>query len=301
VRIQAARGAAADRSGDLRMPRSPLPSLSPRLFALAIAGFLSLALGGCAGDDDFVDDTRPAEEIFSEAQALEAEGDMVGAAALYDDVERLYPYSQLAKDAVLNSARANYIGGKFDEARLGAERFLSFYPSDPAAAEAQYIVALSWYDQIVDVGRDQGATREALAALRETVNRYPGTEYARSAALKLDLANDHLAGKEMEIGRYYLKNNLQIAAINRFRSVLETYQTTSHTPEALHRLVEAYLALGVIGEAQTAAAVLGHNFPGSEWYGRSYELLTGVDVLPDENPDSWISRSYRQVVRGEWL
>ncbi|MGF1660580.1 MAG: outer membrane protein assembly factor BamD [Rubrimonas sp.] len=262
---------------------------------------LCAALAGCATDEDFADDVRPAEDIFAEAQALEAEGDMLGAAALYDDVERLYPYAQIAKDAVLASARANYIGGKYDEARLGAERFLSFYPSDPAAAEAQYLIALTWYDRIVDVGRDQGATREALAALRETVSRYPGTEYARAAALKLDLANDHLAGKEMEIGRYYLKRDLHIAAINRFRSVIENHQTSSHTPEALHRLVEAYLELGVISEAQTAAAVLGHNFPGSDWYLRSYALLTGVEAAPIENRDSWISRSYRQVVKGEWL
>ena len=278
------------------------PIASPRrIRAAGLAASLCLVLAACASDDEFVDDTRPAQDIFAEAQSLEQEGDMLAAAALYDDVERLYPYSQLAKEAVLNSARANYLGGRYEEARLGAERFLNFYPSDPAAAEAQYIIARSWYDRIVDIGRDQGATREALAALRETVNRYPGTEYARSAALKLDLANDHLAGKEMEIGRYYLKRDLHIAAINRFRSVIETYQTTSHTPEALHRLVEAYLELGVIGEAQTAAAVLGHNFPGTEWYARSYALLTGVEVVPIENRDSWISRAYRQVIRGEWL
>ncbi len=273
---------------------------SRRSPAAAMAALL-LALSACASDEALVDDERPAEAIFAEAQALEQAGDLREAAALYDDVERLYPFSQLAKAAVLNSARANYLAGDFEAARLGAERFLSFYPSDPAAAEAQYIIALSWYDRIVDVGRDQGATREALAALRDTVNRYPDTEFARSAALKLDLANDHLAGKEMEIGRFYLKRDLHIAAINRFRTVIETYQTTSHTPEALHRLVEAYLALGVIGEAQTAAAVLGHNFPGSEWYVRSYALLTGVEVVPIENRDSWISRAYRQVIKGEWL
>ena len=287
-----------------------IPHLAPRASArpprsatrIAALALLCAALAACSTDDmDQVDDTRPAEEIFAEAQALEAEGDLREAAALYDDVERLYPYAQIAKDAVLASARANYLAGNYEEARLGAERFLSFYPSDPAAAEAQYIIALSWYDRMVDVGRDQGATREALAALRETVARYPGTEYARAAALKLDLANDHLAGKEMEIGRYYLKRDLHIAAINRFRTVIETYQTTSHAPEALHRLVEAYLELGVISEAQTAEAVLGQNFPGSDWYVRSYALLTGIEVAPIENRDSWISRAYRQVVKGEWL
>ena len=133
------------------------------------------------------------------------------------------------------------------------------------------------------------------------VNRYPGTQYARDAQLKFDLAQDHLAGKEMEIGRYYLKRNHPVAAVNRFRTVLEQYQTTSHVPEALHRLVEAYLILGVPGEAQNAAAVLGHNFPGSTWYAASYDLLTGSNLAPADQPDSWLSRTYRQVIKGEWL
>jgi outer membrane protein assembly factor BamD len=279
-------------------PRRTTTRAARALFAAAFA----FGLSACAGDDDaLVDDARPAEEIFAAAEAASAEGDHVEAATLYDDLERLYPYSTLARTAMIRSAQENYQARRYDEARLAAERFLQFHPADPQAAEAQYIIALSHYDQIVDVGRDQKETRDALAALREVVNRYPDSEYARASRLKLDLANDHLAGKEMEIGRFYLKNGHHVAAISRFRTVIEDYQTTSHTPEALHRLVEAYLALGVTREAQAAAAVLGHNFPGSEWYASSYDLLTGSNLAPADQPDGWIARAYRQVVRGEWL
>jgi outer membrane protein assembly factor BamD len=264
----------------------------------------ALALLAACSDDEAAlleDDSRPPNAIFAEGADLAAEGQWVDAAQRFDDVERLYPYSALAKDAMLAAAQSYYNAELFDQARLAAERFLSFYPSDPQAPVAQYLIANTWYAQIADVGRDQGATREALAALRETVNRYPGTDEAREAQLRLDLTLDHLAGKEMEVGRYYLKRDHYIAAINRFRNVIVQYQTTSHTPEALHRLVESYLSLGVPGEAQTAAAVLGHNFPGSSWYAASYDLLTGSDLAPQENSDSWISRAYRQVIKGEWL
>jgi outer membrane protein assembly factor BamD len=270
-------------------------------FAWVLLAAGLLAACSSTEEDVLADDARPADEIFAEAEARFAAGEALEAAALYDDVERLYPYAELARDAMLRSAQAYYVGGSPNQARLAAERFLSFYPNDPRAAEAQFLIAQTWYDQIVDVGRDQAATREALDALRETVRRYPGTDYARRAALQLDLANDHLAGKEMEIGRFYLKRGHYTAAINRFRTVVESYQTTSHTPEALHRLVEAYLALGVVGEAQSAGAVLGYNFPGSDWYAASYDLLTGSDLAPQDSGSGWLSGIYRQVVRGEWL
>jgi outer membrane protein assembly factor BamD len=270
--------------------------LVPVFYALAL-------LTACSGGDEIslVDDSRPPNEIFDDGAALAQEGQWIEAAQRFDDVERLYPYSTLAKDAMLAAAQSYYNAEAFDQARFSAERFLSFHPADPRAAEAQYLIANTWYAQIADVGRDQGATREALDALRETVRRYPGTEQARAAQLRLDLTLDHLAGKEMEVGRYYLKRDHFIAAINRFRNVVVQYQTTSHTPEALHRLVESYLSLGVFDEAQTAAAVLGHNFPGSPWYAASFDLLTGSNLAPRENSDSWISRSYRQVIKGEWL
>jgi outer membrane protein assembly factor BamD len=267
------------------------------LLALAAAG-----LAGCSEDPDpLVQDSRPAEQIFAEADQQLSAGEPGQAALLYDDVERLYPYSQLAKQAMLRSAQSYYLASQWDQARLAAERFLSFYPADPQAAEAQYLIANTWYNQIADVGRDQGNTRRALEALRETVARYPGTDQAREAQLKLDLTEDHLAGKEMAIGRQYLKNGHYTAAINRFRTVVEQYQTTSQVPEALHRLVECYLSLGVAREAQTAAAVLGYNFPGSEWYAASYGLLTGQNLTPQLYNDSWLSSVYRQVVLGDWL
>lgn len=259
-------------------------------------------LGACAStDDSLVDDARPAEVIFADAEARLAAGDAEGAAALFDDVERLYPYSELARDAMLRAAVAYYEAGSPTQARLAAERFLSFYPNDPRAAQAQFLIAQTWYEEIVDVGRDQAATRQALDALRETVRRYPASDYARRAQLQYDLASDHLAGKEMEIGRFYLRRGHLTAAINRFRTVVEQYQTTSHVPEALHRLVEAYLALGVESEARSAGAVLGYNFPGSDWYAESFALLTDADLAPGDSGRGWLSGIYRQVVRGEWL
>jgi outer membrane protein assembly factor BamD len=246
-------------------------------------------------------DSRPAEVIFDQAETQAASGDFAAAAASFDDVERLHPYSQLAKTAMLRSAQSYYLAGDPAQARLAAERFLNFYPADPDAAQAQFIIASTWYDEIVDVGRDQRATREAQTALRETVARYPDSEFARLAQLKLDLTMDQLAGTEMDVGRYYLKRDQHVAAINRFRSVIEQYDTTSHAPEALHRLVESYLALGVVSEAETAAAVLGYNFPGSSWYASSYDLLTGANTAPRLNSNSWLASIYRQVVLGDWL
>lgn len=269
--------------------------ITGRVFA-ALAG---LALAACSSDESLVDDARPAADIFAEAEANLADGSFTEAARGYDEVERLYPYSSLAKTAMLRSAEAYYRARSYDEARLAAQRYLDFFPSDQEAAYAQYIVALSYYDQISDVGRDQGDTIRAGQALREVIQRYPESRWARDAALKRDLTLDNLAGKEMEIGRYYLGRGHYVAAINRFRRVVEQFNTTSQTPEALHRLVESYLALGVTAEAQNAAAVLGYNYPGSEWYVDSYALLTGERLGPEISPESWLSRNFRKVVYGD--
>lgn len=189
----------------------------------------------------------------------------------------------------------------YPNSRASAQRYIDFYPLDTDAAYAQYLLALSYYDQIDEIGRDQGLTFQALQALRIVIEQYPDSEYAEPAMLKFDLAFDHLAGKEMEIGRYYLGRNHFTAAINRFRVVVETYQTTTHTPEALYRLVEAYLALGLNAEAQTAAAILGYNFQSTVWYADAYALLTGRGLRAEVVGDNWLSNFYRQVVRGEWL
>jgi len=270
-----------------------------RLRAGLVGLGVMFAVAACSSDDAQVDDVRPAEAIVAEAQAQADDRNFAEAAERYDEVERLYPYSALAKTAMIRSAEANYNGRRYEEARLAASRYLDFFPSDQDAAFAQYIIALTYYDQISDVGRDQGDTIRARQSLREVIERYPDSDYARDAVLKRDLTLDNLAGKEMEIGRYYLGRGHYIAAINRFRTVVETYNTTSQTPEALHRLVESYMALGIRNEAQNAAAVLGYNFPGSEWYVDSFALLTGERIGPELDKESWLSRNYRKVFNGD--
>ncbi|MHA1529153.1 MAG: outer membrane protein assembly factor BamD [Alphaproteobacteria bacterium] len=277
-----------------------------RLIRLAAALSMAAALAGCSlfsdDDDDFSLEDRPPGEIFQMGEAQLADGDAVGAAQTFNEIERLYPFSQLAKRAIIMSAFSSYSAGDFANARASARRYLDLYPSDKDAAYAQHLIALTYYDNIVDVGRDQATTERALKALREVVSRYPESDFARDAELKIDLTLDHLAGKEMEVGRYYLKRGHYTAAINRFRIVIDKYETTSQTPEALHRMVEANLALGLENEALASAAVLGHNYPGSNWYANSYALLTGRNVLPEgEDRDGFFSRVYRRVIQGKWL
>lgn len=246
-------------------------------------------------------ESKTPQQIYLDAEAQLDQGSVREAAKTFGEVERLYPYSEWSKRAMLMSAFAYHEAGQYAESRSAAQRYLDFYPADKDAPYAQFLIALSYYDQIVDIGRDQSNTFDALQEMRDIIERYPDSEYAKSAQMKFELALDHLAGKEMEIGRYYLARGHYTAAINRFRVVVEEYQTTTHTPEALHRLVEAYLSLGLVGEAQTAAAILGHNFRGSQWYADSYVLLTGRGLRPaDAGGDSWLSQTYRQVVQGKW-
>ncbi len=261
---------------------------------------LVVFVAGCAGSAAPSIESRTPQDIFVEAEALLEEGQPRQAGELFAEVERLYPYSDWAKRSMLMSAYAYHQAGRYEESRAAASRFLDFFPADEDASYAQYLVALSYYDQIVDVGRDQENTLEALQELRDVIERYPDSEWAASAEMKFDLALDHLAGKEMEIGRYYLARGHYTAAINRFRVVVQDYQTTTHTPEALHRLVESYLSLGLDEEAQTAGAILGHNFRGTQWYQDSYALLTGHGLRPEDAGDNWLSQIYRQVVLGRW-
>lgn len=267
-------------------------------FKAALAALaMVLVLTGCAGigakEVKYVE--RPVEEIYNTALKELQKGRYFQAAEQFDEVERQHPYSVWARRSMLMAAYSNYQINEYDKAILAAQRFLSLHPGNRDAVYAYYLVAVSYYEQISDVGRDQKMTAEALRALSEVVRRFPASDYARDARLKIDLTNDHLAGKEMEIGRYYLRQNEYLAAINRFRIVVEYFQTTTHVPEALHRLTECYVALGIIDEAQSAAAVLGHNYPGSEWYQDSYGLLTGKDIRPAENQKSWISRAFNGI------
>lgn len=242
-----------------------------------------------------------AAEIFERGEYELERGQPDDAAIYFGEIERLYPYSDFAKRALIMQAFAYHKDGDYPNSRASAQRFVDFYPASEDAAYAQYLLALSYYDQVDEIGRDQGLTFQALQALRAVIETYPDTQYARSSILKFDLAFDHLAGKEMEIGRYYLKRNHYAAAVNRFRIVVEDFQTTSHTAEALHRLVESYLSLGLTDEAQTAGAILGHNYQSTDWYQDSFALLTGQGLSMSTAGDSWLSSVYRQVIRGEWL
>ncbi len=260
-------------------------------------------LGACARKANEAPlDSYTAEEIYKRGEfELNASPKPKEAIRYFQEVERLYPYTEFAKRALIMQAFSHHKAKEYEEARGAAQRFLDLYPADEDAAYAQYLMALSYYDQIDEVGRDQGLTFQALQALRVVIEQYPDSEYAKSATLKFDLAFDHLAAKEMEIGRYYLKRGNYTAAINRFRVVVQDYQTTSHTAEALHRLTESYVALGLPDEAQTAAAILGYNYQSSPFYDDSFALLKGRGLSPEAKGNSWLSSVYRQVVKGEWL
>ncbi|NBE08077.1 outer membrane protein assembly factor BamD [Paragemmobacter ruber] len=263
---------------------------------------LASALVACGGTREPPLDSFTAEEIYKQGELrLASERRPDEAIRYFQEVERLYPYSEFAKRALIMQAFALHKAKKYEEARAAAQRFLDFYPGDEDAPYALYLMALSYYDQIDDVGRDQGVTFQALTGMRDVIEQYPDSDYARSAMLKFELAFDHLAGKEMEIGRYYLKRGNYTAAINRFRTVVQDFQTTTHTAEALHRLVEAYLALGFTQEAQTAGAILGYNYQSSPFYDDSFRLLKGRGLNPEAVGDSWLRSVYRQMVRGEWL
>jgi len=255
----------------------------------SLAGLaLLFGLGACAGGEEelpYVE--RPAEQIYTEASTALEDDDYSLAAQLFDEVERQHPYSPWATRAQLMSAYAHYQDLEYDEAIIALDRFIRIHPGSRFAPYAFYLRGLCYYEQISDVERDQAMTERAMQALQEVTRRFPDTDYARDARLKLDLTRDQLAGREMTIGRWYLRQDHYNAAINRFRTVLEEYQTTTHVPEALHRLIEAYLALGLEDQARRIAAVLGHNYPGSEWYLDSYALLVDPDVRPPED-DSWL-------------
>ncbi|MBM3481876.1 MAG: outer membrane protein assembly factor BamD [Alphaproteobacteria bacterium] len=257
-----------------------------------------LVVGLLAACDSTPEETyveRPVEELYASAHDEMLEGNFANAARGFDEVERQHPYSPWATRAQVMAAFCYYQDNDYDQTVIAARRFVELHPGHEDTPYAYYLIAVSYYEQISDVGRDQGTTVLALDALEDVGRRYPNSAYAKDSKLKLDLARDHLAGKEMEIGRYYLIRGHYIAAANRFREVIERYQTTSHSPEALHRLTEAYLSLGIKREAQTAAAVLGHNFPNSAWYRDSYALLAGVNLEPEEDEGSWISRAFNYV------
>jgi outer membrane protein assembly factor BamD len=259
----------------------------------AVAVMCALALGACAGKKPktrLVYEERPVELLYSTGADRLDRGLWNQAVVYFQEVERQHPYSEWSRRAILMQAFAHYQANNYPEAIGDAERFISLYPGNPTAAYAHYLKAVCYFEQIVDVGRDQAATGQALNALREVVQRYPRSEYAQDARLKIDMVNDQLAGKEMTIGRWYLRNGDTLAAIGRFKTVIDRYQTTSHTPEALYRLVEAYTTIGLMEEARRNGAVLGHNYPGEVWYGDAYKLLTARGLRPAVEPGGDNSR-----------
>ena len=268
---------------------------------LAVAA-VAASLGACSSFDLFAkkDDTppdEPADRLYNEGlYLLNAKKDARDAVKKFEEVDRQHPYSEWARKSLLMSAYAYYQAGEYDDCVNAAKRYVTLHPGSQDAAYAQYLIASSYFEEIPDVTRDQARTERALAALEEVIRKYPTTEYANSSKLKIEAARDQLAGKEMEIGRYYLKKKDYTGAINRFKVVVTKYQTTRHVEEALMRLTESYMALGITDEAQTAAAVLGHNFPDSQWYKHAYAVVKTGGVEPKENQGSWISRAFKGIV-----
>ena len=258
-----------------------------RTVAVVAAVTASLALSACAGDKKparLAYQERPVELLYSTGAYRLDQRRWTEAIAYFQEVERQHPYSEWSRRSILMTAYAHYQANQYSDAIEDADRFIQLYPGNPSVVYAFYLKAVCYFEQIVDVNRDQAATEQALAALRDIVARYPRTEYAADARLKIDMVNDQLAGKEMAIGRYYLRQGQTLAAIGRFKTVIDRYQTTTHTPEALYRLVESYTTLGLMGEATANGAVLGYNFPGDPWYADAYKLLTDKGLQPAVAP-----------------
>lgn len=266
---------------------------------------LAVSIGGCSSlghlfskDDDTPPD-QPADRLYNEGlYFLNSKHDIKKAVEKFEEVDRQHPYSEWARKSLLMSAYANYEGGNYEETITAAKRYITLHPGSPDAAYAEFLIASSYYNEIPDVTRDQARTEKALASLEEVIRKYPNSEYAESAKQKIQVARDQLAGKEMQIGRYYLNRKDYTGAINRFKIVVTRYQTTRHVEEALMRLAEAYMALGIVSEAQTAAAVLGHNFPDSKWYKHAYTLVKSGGAEPSENTNSWISKAFKSIGLG---
>lgn len=268
-------------------------SFPAQMLAPVLALALVLALGACSGsgeDDNYIEGT--VDTLYNQGMDNLLVENYATAAEFFDEVERQHPYSVWATRAELMAAYSHYKDGKYDEAIIALDRFIQLHPGSRNAAYAYYLRALSYFEQISDVRRDQTNSERSLKTLEDLVRRYPNSRFSKDARRKIDVVRDHMAGAEMDRGRYYLRRGQYVAAINRFHTVVKTYQTSSQAPEALHRLVEAYVALGVRAEAEKAAAVLGYNFPASEWYAESYELVKGVKIRAPEKKRSFWSRIF---------
>ena len=272
--------------------------------AVPLVAVLAFALSGCTSlealnpfaaekyETKILPET-PAADIYDQGLARLHNKDSTGAAKKFTDLEKQYPFTESSRKGLLMSTYAQYQGGDYDSAIASGRRYYQLYPNTPDAPYALYLQGMSYYNQIPDISRDQDQSAKALDLFNQIVTKYPTSEYAADAKFKIQVTRDQLAGKEMSVGRFYLTRRNYTAAINRFREVLAKYQTTRHAEEALERLTEAYLGLGISSEAQTAAAVLGHNFPDSPWYKDAFNRLQGDGLSPFEDPGSWISRAFR--------
>ena len=283
------------------------PGPAARAVKLAAALALATALGGCSTLEDFnpfgaeryktiIEPDVPPSRIYDEGLAKLSSEDAAGAAKKFTDLGKQYPESDWARKGLLMTTYAQYKSAAFDDAEASAEHYIQLYKNSSDVPYALYLEASSYYGQVLDISRDQDRSARSLALYQQIVEKYPKSEYAEDSKFKIQVLRDQLAGKEMSIGRFYLTRHNYTAAINRFRDVLAKYQTSRHAEEALYRLTEAYLGLGVTGEAQTAAAVLGHNFPDGQWYKDAYALLQGGGLQPNEDRASWISKIYHTVV-----
>lgn len=270
------------------------PVLRQALLAVALVA-AAAPLAGCAGKDEVQIPDDPADKLYNEGlYLLNQRKEFKDAAKKFEEVDRQHPYSDWARKALIMQAYAYYEAREYDDSISAATRYVTLHPGSPDAAYAQFLIASSYFDVIPDITRDQARTEKAIASLEEVIRKYPESEYANAAKKKIEMARDQLAGREMMVGRYYLERKDFTGAINRFKLVVTQYQTTRHVEEALMRLTESYMALGIVPEAQTAAAVLGHNFPDSRWYQDAYNLVKGGGVEPSENRDSWISKLFRK-------
>jgi outer membrane protein assembly factor BamD len=278
--------------------------LRSRLSALIFATIFIL-LSNCSenqvGIDNSPSEDEAAEEIFNSGEKEILRKRYGDAAEKFTEVERLYPYSDWAKRALIMQVYSFHKDQSYENVVSAANRFIEFHPNDKDVPYAYYLIGLSYYDQVLAIGRDQELAKEALRVFSLITKEYPESKYASSSQIRFNFLRDHLASKEMEVGRYYLKRSHYAPAINRFRGVIEEFPTTSQVPEALHRLVEAYLSLGLVNEAQTAGAILGYNYRSTEWYNRTFALLSSKGLKPKSSGNSWLSKIYRQVVKGQWL
>jgi outer membrane protein assembly factor BamD len=282
--------------------------LAVAIVALPLAGCETVSsavssinpFGAAKSSSDIAKD-EPAEVLFNDGLARLEGRNYDGAARKFAELDKQYPYTNWSKRSLLLQTYANYENRAYEDAISNGKRFVQLYPADKDAAYAQYLVGMSYFNQMPDVTRDQERAARALLAMDELINKWPQSEYSTDARTRVAAARDQLAAKEMDIGRYYLERRNYPGAVNRFREVLTKYQTTRHTEEALLRITEAYMSIGVVQEAQTAAAVLGHNFPESQWYKDAYKLLQSGGLEPRENQDSWISRAFRGFRRGVGL